>query len=395
MRHAVWYNNSMNRTIQIRLKPTPEQVKALAETTKQFTESFNAVCAEGWRLRENNAYTLHHLTYRKCKAANPALVSDHHCQARQRAAAALKATMALERKGKKVSRPQSAFCPPSYNSNTYRLDWAARSVNLSTTRGRIHVPFILPVYATWAEGHKLTTADLIHRKGKWYLYVCVDVPDVPFVDKDAAVGVDLGVTRPAVTSDNRFHGKKHWREVVKRTFRLTRKLQLNGSKSAKHHLRRLAGRQARFRRDCDHVISKRIVSNVEPGTTIVIENLTNIRARVKASRGEAKRRLHSWSFAQLAAFLAYKAEAKGCRVVRIDPRHTSQRCNACGHIYRGNRRTQSEFQCRSCGHRQNADLNASKNIRDKHLVGWATGPSGGPPSTGLSSQLARLETSQP
>jgi putative transposase len=180
------------------------------------------------------------------------------------------------------------------------------------------------------------------------------------------------VTRPAVTSDGRLHGKKRWREVSKRRFRLKRKLQSNGSKSAKKHLRRLAGREQRFRRDCDHVLSKSILTGIAAGTTVVVENLTNIRARVKATRGEAKRRLHSWSFAQLRSFLDYKAEAIGARVVGVDPRHTSQRCAACGHVCRGNRPSQSRFVCRSCGHRANADRNAALNIRDKHLVGWSS-----------------------
>jgi len=195
-----------------------------------------------------------------------------------------------------------------------------------------------------------------------------------------------------VTSDNRFHGKRKWREIEKRRFRLRRKLQAKGTKSARRRLRLLAGRSMRFRRDCDHVLSRSILANVlkdfGPGMTIVVENLTNIRTRVKASRGDAKRRLHIWSFAQLRSFLEYKAEALGCRVVGIDPRHTSQRCNACGFTSRSSRRSQSEFCCRSCGHRHNADLNASKNIRDKHLVGWVSDPSDRLPSESLSSQPA-------
>jgi putative transposase len=214
------------------------------------------------------------------------------------------------------------------------------------------------------------------------------------VETGTALGVDLGVTRPAVVSDGRFLGKKHWREVVKRRLRLKRRLQANGSKSAKRHLRRLAGRDQRFRRDCDHVLAKQIVTGAEPGTVIVIENLTNIRRRVKARRGEAKRRLHSWSFAQLKGFIEYKAEAKGCRVVGVDPRHTSQRCSVCGHIARGNRTSQASFRCRACSHQGNADLNAARNIRDKHLVGWGSAPSSAPPSTGVSSQL-RLAGTQP
>src|SRR5262249_39045194 len=121
---------------------------------------------------------------------------------------------------------------------------------------------------------------------------------------------------------------------------------------------------------------KRIVQSASPGTTIVVENLTDIRTRSKQRGLASRRRLHSWSFAQLRGYLAYKAEAAGCRVVGVDPRHTSQRCARCGHIERGNR-DGACFRCRGCSAQGNADLNAARNIRDRHLVGWGSAPAGG------------------
>jgi putative transposase len=378
----------LNRTVRIRLRPTPEQAAALYETMRQFTASFNAICRVGWEQRRGNAYTLHRLTYRDCRAAHPALPSNLQVQAREKAAEAVRSALARETKRRKVSCPRSVLCPPRYNCRTFRLDWDAAAVGLSTTAGRLVVPFNLPRYAAYAMGQPVATADLIFRNGRFYLHVVVDLPPVEVPDTGPTIGVDLGVTCPAVTSDNRFHGKRHWREVVKRTFRLRRALQAKGSKSAKRHLRRLAGREQRFRRDCDHVLSKSILQGLPPGTTIVVEDLTHLRTRVKCRKGEGKRRLHAWSFAQLRAFLEYKAEANGCRVVGVDPRYTSQRCNACGHIERANRKSQNDFCCRKCDRRQNADLNAAKNSRDKHLVGWAIDVPGGPPSTGLSSRIS-------
>jgi len=357
---------------------------------KQFTESFNAVCRTGWEQHNGNAYMLHRLTYRDCKNALPSLVSDLHIQARQKAAEAVKSAIAREKKGLKTGCPQSMICPPRYNLHTFTLDWKKGIVNLATTNGRVKIPFSVPQYAKYAVGCDTATADLIYRKGMFYLHVVISLPDIEFVSNGKAIGVDLGVTRPAVSSDNRFHGDKHMKEVVKRIFRLRRDLQANGSKSAERHLKSLAGREQRFRRDCDHVISSLIVSDIETGTTIVLENLTNIRNRVKVYHGEASRRLHSWSFAQLKGFLEYKAEALGCQVVTIDPRKTSQRCSRCGYIYRGNRKSQSEFLCRKCGFHLNADLQASRNIRDKYLVGWSTSPSDAPLSTGVSSHPSGL-----
>ena len=66
--------------------------------------------------------------------------------------------------------------------------------------------------------------------------------------------------------------------------------------------------------------------SVPPGGTIVHEDLTYIRCRVRARRGAGQRRLHAWSFAQWQRFVVYKAAQAGLDVVAIDPRHTSQTC---------------------------------------------------------------------
>lgn len=49
-------------------------------------------------------------------------------------------------------------------------------------------------------------------------------------------------------------------------------------------------------------------------------------------------------------------------VHRINPAYTSQTCSKCGAIDSQNRKTQSHFECVRCGHTENADLEASKNI---------------------------------
>ena len=59
--------------------------------------------------------------------------------------------------------------------------------------------------------------------------------------------------------------------------------------------------------------------------------------------------------------LAYKAEEAGRQVIRVDPRHTSQRCAECGTVDPGSH-VGAVFHCRSCGHTDHADINAARNI---------------------------------
>jgi putative transposase len=122
------------------------------------------------------------------------------------------------------------------------------------------------------------------------------------------------------------------------------------------------------------------VASVEPGGTIVLENLQDIRKRGQVKRKTAtSRRIHAWSFAQLKSFTVYKAEGRGCTVVAVDPRHTSQACSCCGHTARNNRRSRGRFVCRACGFELHADLNAARNIAAKYHANVAIRDAGGLP----------------
>src|SRR6266498_2748101 len=274
--------------------------------------------------------------------------------------------------------PQSDACPPRYNLHTYRLDWESQTVRISTTAGRQTIRFSLLDYAQKYAGYPVDTADLVERDGSWWPHVVVTVPVPEVQPTDQVVGVDLGLTHPAVTSNSLFLGRRRWKALEGRYFKLIRALQKKGTKSAKRHLRKLKRRRARFRKDADHVLSKQIVAAAAPGDTIVIENLKDIRKRMKAQRrSSTKRRMHSWPFASLKAKIEYKAEERGCTVVAVDPRHTSQKCSCCGHTARNNRRSQSVFMCRKCGSHLNADLNAARNIAAKYHVSVGKFPTDG------------------
>jgi transposase len=65
---------------------------------------------------------------------------------------------------------------------------------------------------------------------------------------------------------------------------------------------------------------------------------------------------------QFISMLRAKAEDAGRTVIEVDPRHTSDRCEACGYAAAENRVTQAAFACRACGHTAHADEHAARNI---------------------------------
>src|SRR6266511_271372 len=376
---VVCYNVLMQRTIRIQLTPSPAQADALAETSRQFTAAFNHFVDLGWREGVSNATKLHFLAYYAVRDALPNLNSNLTNTARAKAADAPRSAFTLRLDPKRtVSMPRSNACPPRYNLHTYRVDWESQTVRMSLVGGRQTIRFALRDDAQKYAGYPVDTADLVEHTGVWWLHVVVTVPAPAVEPTDQVVGIDLGINRPAVTSTHRFLGQRRWKAVEGRYFRLTRALQKNGTKSAKRHLRKLKRRKARFRKDADHVLSKQIVAAAEPGSTIVLENLKDIRKRMKARRRtQIKRRMHSWPFASLKTKVEYKAEERGCTVVAVDPRHTSQTCSCCGHTARNNRRSQSMFKCRKCGYHLNADLNAARNIAAKYHASVGRLPAGG------------------
>lgn len=356
----------VQRTIRIQLQPDIETAQALSQTIEQYTWSFNAVCKHGWENDLANGVELHKATYYDHRAKT-GLPSQLVCAARVKATEALKSAKSLKKKGKAVSCPTSKRCPIRYDARSYTVWFERSELSILGIKGRVNLSFEIAEYYRQYLTWKNTSADLLQdRKGRWWLHVVMEAESPQARATDKVVGVDLGIASPAVDSRGSKYGSDHWKEIEDRTFELRRRLQAKGTKSAKRHLKKLSGRQRRFRQDCDHVLSKRLVRSVQSGATLVFEDLTNIRGRARMRKAQ-RRRLHGWSFAQFQAFVTYKAEAKGVSVGFVDPRYTSQKCSKCGHIERGNRPSQAEFRCKKCRYECHADYNAAVNIRQDFL----------------------------
>lgn len=358
------------RTIKIKLNVTESQLRP---TIDAYTASYNFVCQTGFQPKIiTNGVELHHLTYVKARETLPSQLA---ISARMKATETLKSVKAL--KGKKC--PQSKQCSIRLDANSYNV-WLGTPniVSILTIKGRIKLNFDVPEYfkqyLTWTR----TSADLFIRQGKVFLNIVFEKEIDDVLPNGKLIGVDRGVKRPAVTSDNRFFDGKRLLHIKRKYQELRKQLQSKGH-SAQRHLLKLKQKENRFVRDSDHCISKQIVSKLQSGDTIVLEKLTGIRGGVrkltkeqreqgkKTMRKPQRKSINQWSFFQLEQFLTYKAAAKGIGIVFVDARYTSQRCSKCGHIKKSNRKNQSIFKCRLCGFQHNADLNAAKNICLKYL----------------------------
>jgi putative transposase len=90
---------------------------------------------------------------------------------------------------------------------------------------------------------ELGSAELVYRKGNFYLHISITAPAPEVTQPQSSLGVDLGFNRVAVTSDNKFHTSKNIRHRKSGYKRMRRSLQANGGKSAKLALKRVSGRE--------------------------------------------------------------------------------------------------------------------------------------------------------
>jgi len=336
-----------------KLLPMPEQVAALLATLERVNAACNWLAERAFELKSADKYRLHGLHYRDLREKF-GLSSQMAVRVISKVVEAYK----RDRTRRPTFKPRGAIAYDQRILSFKALD----RVSLLTISGRILVPYVAgPYHRARLEGVR-GQSDLVLRRGKWFLYVTVEVPDGSPVDPEGWLGVDLGIRNLAVDSDGEAHSGAAIEATRQRHQRLRSSLQAVGTKSAKRHLKKLAGKEARFRSYTNHVISKHIVAKAKgTGRGIAVEDLTGIREQATVRRSQ--RAMHSgWAFFQLREFLSYKAAIAGVKLVAVDPRNTSRTCPACGYIDKANRKSQSEFLCKSCGFAANADLVGATNI---------------------------------
>ena len=344
------------KTIKLCLKENPN---IFQPTIDAYTKAFNDTCQIGWNDKDFNGVSLHHKVYKNTIKYLPSQLA---ISARMKATEALKSVKKKLKKNKKVSCPQSKQTSIRYDARSFTIWFERGEASFSTISGRkivkINVPEYFKQYLSW----KRCSADLFIRNNKIFLNVVMTKEVNDPVPNGKFIGIDRGIKKIAVTSDKRFFGGGKVKQVSRKYQRLRSELRSKGH-SGKRHFNKISIKENRFRRDVNHVVSKRILDGLEKGTTIVLEKLKGIKEKTTRKRRKKDRFEHnSWSYYQLEQFLTYKAADRGILVDYVDARYTSRGCNHCGYIARHNRISQSRFKCKQCGYQVNADINASFNI---------------------------------
>ena len=261
----------------------------------------------------------------------------------------------------------------SYDARIFSFREADYSVSLKLLENRVRFDLDIGNYQRGIlKGQNPKSATLVKRRsGDYYVHINLDneTPD-PIATKQV-LGVDLGRTDIAYTSDGdswsgielgKVRNKYAWLRKV-----LQKKASL-GTRSSRRRCRqlqkRLSGKEKRFQKHINHEISRTLVNNaVASSRTISLEDLTGIRERTNQQprTKQERRKSNNWAFYQLRQFLTYKCLLAGVPLILVNPAYTSKSCHKCLHI--GNRNGKS-FQCVNlkCNWKGDPDYNGAKNI---------------------------------
>ena len=339
-------------TLKIKLLPTDEQVNLLLDTMKEANAVCNAISDVAWGKRIFNNFKLHHEVYHAYKST-----FKLSSQVLVRCIAKVADAYKLDKKVKREFRTLGSI---GYDSRiiTYKPN---NIVSLWAIGGRIKIPFVChnPDYLPYIKGE----ADLVYKKGKFYLFQTVDVPEEDIEDVEEFVGCDFGLTDIVVTSDGVKHSADGLNKYREHRQKVRSSIQRKGTRGSKKLLKRLSGKERTTANLVNHTISKSIVKSAkEQGKGISIEDLTNIRFTSKRRNKKFRTKLGKWNFSDLRAKLEYKALLNGVKLVVVNPAYSSQTCHSCKHI---GKRTNKVFKCTNTNCNVgsiDSDYNASKVI---------------------------------
>jgi len=207
-------------------------------------------------------------------------------------------------------------------------------------------------------------------------------------NKTTRVGVDLGIKTFATISDGTsFETPKRYKTLQSKlrreqkslsrkyeAYKATKKTNQNipYPKKSNNYVKnqdrvaRLHKRIADHRNDATHKLTSYLAKN---HGTVVIEDL-NVKGMMKNKK--LAKHISNVNFGEFRRQMTYKGEWYGCEVIIADRFYpSSKKCNCCGELNRNLTLKDRTWVCANCGTHHDRDLNASINLRDYPIGGYA------------------------
>ena len=223
-------------------------------------------------------------------------------------------------------------------------------------------------------------AVIVKREGeRWFAIVQANQEPQPLPETEEAVGLDVGLTSFVVDSvGNEIENPRCAKQSADKLARLQQKLARavrgsNNYKALKDKIAKLHKRINCQRDDFLHKLSRAYVNNFD---IICVEDLDIKGLKEKGHNNGMHRSIHDASWSKFIFMLfswtssrgaadgvrcTYKAQSADRKLIKVDPRDTTQRCSACGSIVKKDLSVRVH-ECPYCGFSCDRDYNASRNI---------------------------------
>lgn len=249
-----------------------------------------------------------------------------------------------------------------YNSVTIKQ--VNNSVRVALNKVTVPKLGEIKMFGTAEISGEIKTITIVKEITGYFVCIVMDATrNIQNKDKSQVIGLDMGLSHFCVDSKGNFianpkHFVQYERQLRIENRSLSRKKK--GSNSWKRQAKKLALLHHKIRNVRKDFLHKESTKLAKRYNTIYMEDL-NVRIMVKNTN--LSKHILDAGWGMFGTMVAYKTNRIG-----VNPKYTSQQCNVCGYTDKGNRKTQSLFECLKCGHNDNADVNASKNIEGKGIA---------------------------
>jgi putative transposase len=208
-------------------------------------------------------------------------------------------------------------------------------------------------------------AVLIKREGRqWFAIVQADQEPESLPETGKSIGLDVGLKSFVVDTDgNSVENPRFAEKSADKLAKAQRKLSRaekgsNNRLKIKERIEKIHARVNHQRDDLLHKLSRLYVNNYD---NICVEDLEVKGLKEKGHNKGMHRNIHDASWSKFFFMLSYKAESAGRKLIKVDPRNTTQRCSSCGSIVK-KELSDRVHECPYCGFSCDRDYNASRNI---------------------------------
>ena len=207
------------------------------------------------------------------------------------------------------------------------------------------------------------------KNNKVFVYATKQEDEPIFNNIGESIGVDVNVVNNFITCSDGYV-LDYDREYLSQLFKAIKRIDSIGynnlSKNQLKCLKKIVRRNEWYFKRLIHDFLQYCQSNNI--VNIVMENLRNFEGtfiRDKETGIKYSRIVRLLHLSNIKNWIKEQAEKLGIRVHITPSQYTSQQCPICGSIDKANRHTQEKFECKNCGHADNADHNASVNVKNR------------------------------